>query len=153
MLFGMLGDDALIGGDGVDRLEGWEGDDEIFGGADNDVLAGDFGRYEDPLFRRAGANSLSLPGSAGLFTSASRRCSTKSGNDFLDGGAGDDQMYGDGGDDTLFGRDGADVMYGDGETCPRSGTATTSRWRRRRSTRCSEMPATITFSAARTKTG
>ena len=58
MLFGMLGDDVLIGGDGDDRLEGWQGDDELFGGADNDVLAGDFGHYEDPLFTLA-ANSLS----------------------------------------------------------------------------------------------
>lgn len=75
-LFGNQGSDTLKGLSGNDELYGGEGDDFVFGGADDDRLQGDLG------------------------------------NDTLDGGSGNDTLFGGEGDDQLFGGDGDDVLYG-----------------------------------------
>ncbi|MDR2220676.1 MAG: putative Ig domain-containing protein [Methylobacillus sp.] len=86
---------TLLGGDGNDKLSGYNGrDDSISGGAGSDSLTGDSGN--DTL--DGGANNDFLVGDAG--------------DDILDGGAGDDQLNGGLGSDTYrFGRgDGHDTI-------------------------------------------
>ena len=102
-LFGLAGDDLLIGGAGADFLSGGLGNDRINGGAGDDVIRGDQG---DDLLAGAEGNDQ-LVGSEGddvLF-----------GNDGLDelfGGLGNDRLVGGDGNDRLFGGEGDDVLLG-----------------------------------------
>ncbi|OEZ96183.1 calcium-binding protein [Duganella sp. HH101] len=72
-VYGLSGNDTLIGGSLDDTLDGGEGDDALTGGAGNDVLIG-------------GAGNDTLKGG--------------SGNDILVGGKGNDVLTGEGGSDT-----------------------------------------------------
>ncbi|AZZ94523.1 hypothetical protein EUZ85_28940 [Hahella sp. KA22] len=90
VLVGFEGVDSLLGGDGDDELVGLEGDDTLDGGAGADVLKG--GGGNDYLF--GGAD-----------------------DDVLEGGEGDDSLTGGAGDDILEGGAGNDVYrfgYGAG---------------------------------------
>ena len=75
-LYGHVGADMLDGGDGNDRLYGGDGDDALAGGSGRDLLYG------------------------------------QDGNDSMDGGASHDRLYGGDGDDTLTGGAGNDRLYG-----------------------------------------
>ena len=94
-IYGISGNDTLIGGGGADKLfagnsgnaylDGGNGNDQLFGSLGNDILLG--GSGDDKIF-------------AGL------------GDDFLDGGAGNDFLVGDLGDDQIAGGDGKDKLFG-----------------------------------------
>jgi Ca2+-binding RTX toxin-like protein len=84
---GGRGNDAIVGSEASNRLDGRGGNDSIGGGAGNDQLLG------------AGGNDL-LNGGAG--------------NDRLDGGEGTDALNGSDGNDGLVGGPGADVFNGGG---------------------------------------
>lgn len=84
-IFGLGGDDIIVGSDGEDILIGGLGDDVIRGRGAYDIVFGGLG------------NDLIQGGD---------------GDDFLRGDAGDDQIFGDAGDDRLVGGDGDDVLVG-----------------------------------------
>ncbi len=84
-IFGLGGDDIIVGSDGEDVLIGGLGDDVIRGRGAYDIVFGGLG------------NDLIQGGD---------------GDDFLRGDAGDDQIFGDAGDDRLVGGDGDDLLVG-----------------------------------------
>lgn len=95
--------DTMIGGLGMDNIDGLAGDDIIFagesndfahGGDGNDLLSGEQG--DDLLYGDAGDDELQ----------------GAQGRDFLFGGVGNDQIFGGEGDDSLYGEDGIDTLYG-----------------------------------------
>jgi Ca2+-binding RTX toxin-like protein len=91
-LFGTVGDDTILGGEGEHRdgLSGGYGNDILMGGAGDDVLQSDNGYFQPN-------------------TDYSRH-----GNDFLDGGDGNDELNAGGGDDNLLGGNGDDRLNADG---------------------------------------
>ena len=88
------GDNALVGTQSVDVINGGPGDDAIRGGAGGDLLDG--GTGNDTL--AGGADDDFLVGGAG--------------NDVLLGGHGNDRMRGDDGNDVLHGGGGNDTLDG-----------------------------------------
>ena len=82
-IYGLQGDDSLVGGYDDDSLYGSTGDDSLYGGLNNDYLVG-------------GADNDRLEGD--------------NGDDVVFGGDGDDQIWGDEGSDYLSGEDGDDVF-------------------------------------------
>ena len=82
---GTLGDNSIIGTDGVNVLHAREGNDAIFGADGNDSLHGEKGN--DVLYGGQG-------------------------NDLADGGIGEDTLFGGNGDDDLRGGVGNDFQYG-----------------------------------------
>ena len=93
-IFGLGGNDILIGGQGMNTIFGGEGEDFIFGRGSRDFLNGGPGR--DNIFGSGGGDVLV----GGL------------GNDSLVGGEGSDVLYGGKGDDSLWGGPGTDICDG-----------------------------------------
>ena len=91
---GGLGDDILFGQDGDDSIRGFAGNDDLYGGLGNDNLFGD--DDFDEIFGEGGDDHLE----------------GGRGNDDLRGGLGTDFLHGDDGDDHLFGEDGDDLIRG-----------------------------------------
>lgn len=85
---------TVLGGNGMDRIEGGGGDDVILGGWDNDQLLGLGGN--DVVYGGTGIDYIT----GGV------------GDDLLDGGADQDVLYGLDGDDSLWGSDGRDYLDG-----------------------------------------
>ncbi|MBR0650579.1 hypothetical protein GXW78_12965 [Roseomonas terrae] len=121
-LLGGAGPDRLLGGNGADTLIGGGGGDQLWGGAGNDWLDGGEGDDEifvegpgteeaDGLFARntvhGGAGADSLWGSDGRDS-----LDGGEGADRLYGGVGADTLRGGAGDDTIAGGDGADLITG-----------------------------------------
>jgi Ca2+-binding RTX toxin-like protein len=110
ILYGLGGDDVLVGGDadaavtGANNfLDGGSGDDVVIGGASADDLLGEDGN--DRLHGRSGDDLI--------FGDAGRdRLEGEDGNDYLRGGAGNDQLSGGAGDDRLDGSLGRDLLHG-----------------------------------------
>jgi Ca2+-binding RTX toxin-like protein len=98
-LFGLGGNDLLIGGLGDDILDGGDGDDILWG--DRSLLSGADGN--DVLFGRDGNDELH--GGGGL-----DQLMGGDGNDYLYGDAGDDYLDGGAGDDTFEGGKGDDIL-------------------------------------------
>jgi len=94
VIFGLGGDDFLIGGRGNDIINAGEGDDWVFSRGGNDILIG--GPGNDALFAGFGADWVR----------------GGDGNDVLFGGAGDDLLFGGKGLDSLFGARGTDLCDG-----------------------------------------
>jgi Ca2+-binding RTX toxin-like protein len=109
LLFGLGGNDSLIGGSGHDRLEGGTGNDTLRGGAGVDTLKG--GAGDDGLAGNADSDSLlGQDGNDSLFGGdLDDILSGGSGADLIVGNAGDDQINGDADADTLVGGDGDGV--------------------------------------------
>ena len=85
VIFGLGGNDWIVGGRGADVIDGGPGDDIIIGRNSKDFLIG--GPERDFL---AGGR----------------------GDDLIRGGAGSDQLFGGDGNDLLYGGDANDVMFG-----------------------------------------
>lgn len=111
ILIGKSGNDILFGGDGKDDLRGGYGDDQLFGGEGNDRLHGEYGR--DVLYGEAGDDTLYGSNYASILIGGS-------GNDTL---IGDSSAYegstfeGGTGNDTITGTRQADLYVfnlGDG---------------------------------------
>jgi hypothetical protein len=113
IIFGIGGDDRLIGTEGNDALYGRPGDDTLIGGAGDDYLDGDRwaeghdGFGYDRLIGGAGADILYGSGLEDFLSGGS-------GTDVLDGGSGSDTLDGGSGADTLHGGSGADILKGAG---------------------------------------
>ena len=97
-IYGLAGNDRIIGSALAENIDGGLGDDTINGGAGGDILRGGGGR--DTLNGDAGTDII--VGGAG--------------NDIMDGGLGYDTYYGGDGDDTLGGINGSSdgTEYGNG---------------------------------------
>lgn len=93
-IFGLDGDDSLIGSSREDFLFGGNGDDTLEGNDLSDQLKGEGG--DDSLVGGDGDDTL-LGGDD---------------NDIVDGGSGNDGLSGAGGMDQLFGRAGEDILLG-----------------------------------------
>ncbi len=104
------GDDTLIGGAGLDWLEGGAGDDLLSGEADADTLIGGDG---DDFLSGGSGNDWLIGDNGDLSGNGNDILSGGDGNDLLYGLGGDDCLSGDAGDDTLAGFDGADYVSGD----------------------------------------
>ena len=92
-LEGRAGADLLLGGEGADTLYGLGGNDNLFGGEGADYLDG--GTGNDTV--NGGADDDVVAGGDG--------------DDHLDGGAGDDVAYSGAGADDVHGGDGVDRAY------------------------------------------
>jgi Ca2+-binding RTX toxin-like protein len=91
-IYGLAGNDIILGGRYNDILDGGEGDDSLSGENGDDVLNG--GAGVDILFGGIGSDTLN----------------GGEGDDTLFGGEGDDVLNGGAGDDILFGGTGADTF-------------------------------------------
>ncbi len=123
-IYGMDGNDTLIGGAGYDTILGGIGEDEIRGGAGNDLLAGgdgndrilgdDNNQFDDFNYRSAYRDTIyGGDGDDWIFGGADNDSITgNTGNDTLLGGAGDDRVNGGTGDDFIFGGLGQDTLTG-----------------------------------------
>lgn len=106
LLFGLGGDDRLLGGSGHDRLEGGAGNDTLLGGDGVDTLKG--GAGHDGLAGHTGRDALlGQDGDDTLFGGdEDDSLSGGPGSDVIAGGSGDDAIFGDGDADTLAGGSG-----------------------------------------------
>ncbi len=110
------GFEALVGGDGGDRLAGSRADDSIDGGPGNDVIVGADGR--DTLIGNLGADRLDgRSGSDRLFGDPPQGDGTytpviRLRDDTLIGGPGGDELYDTGGRNVLQGGPGDDLLRG-----------------------------------------
>jgi len=95
---GQQDDDSIYGGGGDDRIDGWEG---------NDLIYGDYDRY-DPLHQYYPER--------GVFAAL-----VGAGNDEIYGWGGDDYICGGPGHDDLFGEGGNNNVYGGWEGVPFAG--------------------------------
>jgi Ca2+-binding RTX toxin-like protein len=121
-VFGLAGDDLLVGGDGPDRLLGGDGQDTLRGGAGNDQLWG--GAGDDRLEGGEGDDELFVEGpgmqevdgflvrSTLLGGAGDDSLWGADGRDWQEGGAGRDRLYGGVGADTLLGGEGDDTIQG-----------------------------------------
>ena len=129
-LIGSEGEDQLHGDDGFDSLTGGGGQDEVFGGIGNDTAMA--GAGEDTVWGNFGFDTVYggdgndviwgegqadfLHGDAGDDRIDGAQgfdvVSGGSGNDTLDGGSDEDWMFGGPDNDILRGGDGADFLYG-----------------------------------------
>lgn len=129
-LYGLDGDDTLIGGSGKDRLEGGSGIDLMKGGAGDDTYYAD--NTADQVIELAGGGAdtvystatfalgaevekLFLQGDATIDGYGNESANKISGNDagnHIEGGAGNDELLGNGGNDTLVGGAGNDTLNG-----------------------------------------
>ncbi|MEI6159570.1 MAG: Ig-like domain-containing protein, partial [Roseococcus sp.] len=121
ILRGGAGQDLLIGGGGRDLLLGGDGQDTLVGGNQGDTLDG--GNGQDLLIGGSGADLMQggagqddLFGGAGSDTleggDGQDKLSGGGGNDWLLGGAGEDELLGGAGDDVLRGGTGNDKIDG-----------------------------------------
>ena len=113
VIYGLAGDDIIIGsnqadwldgGEGNDSISGRDGNDEVYGGLGDDVIQG--GDGDDWLFGNEGNDDLS--GNAGRDTVRGGEA-----DDRLEGNAGDDDLDGEAGSDTVLGGAGNDVLSED----------------------------------------
>lgn len=111
-MFGLGGDDCLIGGVADDYASGGDGNDSIWGWNGADVLEGDLG---NDILIGSDQNDVLLGGPG------NDHLEGQDNEDFLQGGDGADtliggddidRMDGDAGDDALFGNFGEDVLNG-----------------------------------------
>ena len=102
-LFGGDGPDEIKAGGGSDYVSGGEGNDYLDGQDGSDVLAGGMGN--DTVYGLDGDDLLSGGTGADYLEGGT-------GNDTLDGGDGDDISSGGRGHDTILGGDGDDISYG-----------------------------------------
>ena len=112
VLYGMGGDDFLIGGKTNDVIFGGDGNDSILGRAGNDTI---FGEAGDDTLKGDGGNDSILggPGNDGITGRTDNdTLSGDEGNDTLVGESGDDVLSGGEGDDTAFGGTGTDTVTG-----------------------------------------
>jgi Ca2+-binding RTX toxin-like protein len=111
-LNGTEGDDIICGLAGNDTINGLGGNDLIFGGSGNDTLNG--GDGEDVLVGDSNTDILfgGDGGDALLGGTGDDRLDGQAGDDAIAGGVGADVMLGAGGNDGLVGGDGADLMIG-----------------------------------------
>lgn len=135
-VYGGLDDDELLGGAGVEVLNGEEGDDILNGGAGDDVLDG--GRGDDALDGGSGFDVVTFrsyhmgvsvnlaegwarsPGSRDTITGVEAVSGSyhadqivgSGADDVLDGDLGDDVITGGGGDDRIIGNRGDDILSG-----------------------------------------
>ena len=100
-LFGLGGNDFILGSSDADRINGDDGNDRLLGGGNSDTLFGGVGN--DLL--NGGAGNDFLFGDSGSDTLQGGR-----GDDVLNGGAGSDVLVGDAGKDTLTGGLGSDTF-------------------------------------------
>ncbi|MEG4088179.1 calcium-binding protein [Microcoleus sp. Pol12B4] len=104
--------DSLHGNPGNDLLYGWNGNDTLNGGLGNDLLYGgrDFSNtsYDNDVLD-GGAGNDTLYGTS---YNDDIRYSDLFANDTLFGGTEDDLLYGGGGKDLLNGEEGNDLLYG-----------------------------------------
>ena len=112
LLVGSFGDDILVGGAGNDTLNGRAGDDLIFGNEGNDTInAGD---GDD--FARGDAGNDSIAGGTGddslVGSEGNDSLFGNEGRDFVFGGFGDDSLFGGDDDDELLGAEGDDLLVG-----------------------------------------
>lgn len=126
--YGQGGNDQLIGGFGLDLLDGgpghdafWgrEGGDQLFGGqGDDQLIAGngndwiDGGDGADRLWGEAGLDTLLGGNGSDLLQGGDHndRLLGNAGDDTLWGGTGDDQLNGGLGNDYLLGQEGNDTL-------------------------------------------
>jgi Ca2+-binding RTX toxin-like protein len=113
LVFGGLGDDRIVVGDGDTTVFGGQGDDSlIFAGGDGTVHGGegnDFIDMRDSGFDRlfgGGGDDIMLAGSDDDTADGG------SGHDDLDGGRGNDLLIGGTGNDELIGAEGDDRIFG-----------------------------------------
>ena len=100
-LFGLGGNDFILGSSDADRINGDDGNDRLLGGGNSDTLFGGVGN--DLL--NGGAGNDFLFGDSGSDTLQGGR-----GDDVLNGGGGSDVLVGDAGKDTLTGGLGPDIF-------------------------------------------
>ena len=100
-LFGLGGNDFILGSSDADRINGDDGNDRLLGGGNSDTLFGGVGN--DLL--NGGAGNDFLFGDSGSDTLQGGR-----GDDVLNGGGGSDVLVGDAGKDTLTGGLGSDTF-------------------------------------------
>jgi VCBS repeat-containing protein len=92
------GNDMVFTGLGNDVVLAGAGNDQVYAGEGNDVVFGDdASAVGDDLIMLQGGNDVAFGGG---------------GNDFISGGQGNDIVSGDAGDDKLFGEDGWDALFG-----------------------------------------
>ena len=120
-IYGGIGDDTLLGGDGDelhyggdgnDRSSGLGGEDALYGGNQNDTLYGGAdddavygGSHDDLAYGGAGDDSLWGDGSSDTLYGGA-------GDDSVDGGTSADVLYGGWGEDVLIGGSSNDTLYG-----------------------------------------
>lgn len=102
-LFGGEGPDEIKAGGGSDYVSGGEGNDYVDGQDGSDVLSGGMGN--DTLYGLDGTDRLSGGSGADYLEGGT-------GNDTLDGGDGNDISSGGRGEDTILGGTGDDISYG-----------------------------------------
>lgn len=108
--------DCLVGGDGHDKLWGGNQDDVLIGGAGNDLLAGDLTDFfhhqdDDDAWNEDGDKKdekKNLNGGQGQ----PHHTGGGNGKDKLYGGDGNDGLYGGNGQDELYGGNGHDWLLG-----------------------------------------
>ena len=100
-LFGLGGNDFILGSSDADRINGDDGNDRILGGGNSDTL---FGGVGNDLLNGGAGNDI-LFGDSGSDTLQGGR-----GDDVLNGGGGSDVLVGDAGKDTLTGGLGSDTF-------------------------------------------
>ena len=147
VIYGLAGNDLLVGDTDILGAGETGGNDTIYGGEGDDLIFGDAGVLDgcdcggvgivggiilgpiggnDYLFGNEGNDVIFGDAIGGLNTDA------LGGDDYIDGGTGDDVLVGDalfigdgstGGSDTLIGGDGDDIIYGDAMDVDASSTA------------------------------
>lgn len=100
-LFGLGGNDFIVGSSDADRLNGDSGNDRLLGGSNSDTLFGGVGND----LQGGGAGNDFLFGDSGNDTLQGGK-----GADLLNGGGGSDVLVGDAGKDTLTGGLGPDIF-------------------------------------------
>ncbi len=125
LLIGGRGNDNLFGGAGADNLFGNDGNDTVDGQEDDDIISGGQGR--DTLVGGSGNDSLDESQDTSATTSyfygdggddvirgsdAVNFAYGGDGNDLIFGGLNNDRLFGEGGDDYLEGRAGSDSISG-----------------------------------------
>ncbi len=138
-LFGMSGDDTVLGGDGADSLYGGTGivnpvdgndvlygqggSDNIYGNGGNDSLYGGTGVADpsdaaDTIYGGGGSDAVYGNGGSDLLAGGGSAVDPNDTADTVYGGGGADTLYGNGGNDSLYGggssvdpNDAADLIY------------------------------------------
>jgi parallel beta-helix repeat protein len=121
-VYGLGGNDLLIGGGGPDTLVGGTGDDRLVGDSGDDTLHGDQGN--DTLYGRLGNDTYyggdgddylsdDIPGDTGNRAAEVNTLNGDAGDDKLFGSPGPDFLHGGLGKDYVFGADGNDTLTGD----------------------------------------
>ncbi len=97
------GRDSITGGDGNDSLVGGDGSDSVSGDAGNDTISG--GNHADVITGGDGADNIDAGQSSDTVSGGND-------SDTIIGGDGQDSLAGDAGDDSILGGGDADVIAG-----------------------------------------